>query len=425
MTAPLRLPRDPGAGEIARRIRRRETTVLAVVEDHLARLASARDAIGGVAWTDDDAVLAAARASDRALADNGTAIGPLHGVPITVKDWIDVAGFPCAGESARYRDRRPAEDATVVARLRAAGAIVIAKTAAGDHNELYGITRNPHDPERSPGASSSGEGALVAAGASPLGIGSDSGGSVRLPAAWCGIAGLKPSAGRVPNTGHFPRIGALHDGRTQIGPLARCVDDLALALGVIAGFDGLDPGVVDVPLGSVGEIDISRLRIASFTHDGPGQPSAAVALEVERAVDALTNAGATVVETVVPAHLDEAFDITQRYWRRRELSGAQADDLLWDWDRFRRRQLVDASKVDLVVCPVTSDVASLVSPRPSDYVFMLPASLTGAPAATVPTVFDGALPIAIQLIGRRWEDATVLAAARTIEQAVDDRNVPA
>jgi Asp-tRNA(Asn)/Glu-tRNA(Gln) amidotransferase A subunit family amidase len=189
MTAPPRLPSEPGAGEIARRIRWRETSVVAVVEDHLARLASARDAIGGVAWSDDGAVLAAARVSDRVLADNGTAIGPLHGVPITVKDWIDVAGFPCAGESARHRDRRPTEDATVVARLRAAGAIVIAKTAARDRSDIYGITRNPHDPARSPGATSSGEGALVGAGASPLGIGSDSGGSVRLPAAWCGIAG--------------------------------------------------------------------------------------------------------------------------------------------------------------------------------------------------------------------------------------------
>src|SRR5205085_3837020 len=155
----------------------------------------------------------------------------------------------------------PRDDATVVARLRAAGAIVIAKTAAGDRNEVYGVTRNPHDPTRSPGATSSGEAALVAGGASPLGIGSDSGGSIRLPAAWCGVAGLKPTAGRVPNSGHFPRIGAVHDGRTQIGPMARHVDDLALALDVIAGFDGLDPGVVDIPLGSLADVALSRLRV--------------------------------------------------------------------------------------------------------------------------------------------------------------------
>ncbi len=418
MTAPLDVPRADSAGAIARRIRARETTVTEVIEDHLARLASARAAIGGIAWSDDTAVLDAARTADLALADRSAAIGPLHGVPITVKDWIDVAGFPCAGESARDRDRRPTEDATVVARLRAAGAIVIAKTAAGDRSELYGVTRNPYDHARSPGASSSGEGALVGSGASPLGIGSDSGGSIRLPAAWCGITGLKPTAGRVPNTGHFPRIGALHDGRTQIGPLARCVDDLELTIGLLVGSDGFDPGVIDVPLGSTAEIDVSRLRIASFTHDGPGQPTAAVAHQVERAVDALASAGAKIVDAAVPPHLADAFDITQRYWGRRELSGPEADDLLWDWDRFRRRQLVFAATVDLVVCPVTSDVAAPGSPQGADYVFMLPASLTGAPAATVPTGFDGPLPIAAQLVGRKWEDATVLAAARVVEQAL-------
>jgi len=406
-----------GAGAIARRIRARETTVIEVIEDHLARLASARESIGGVAWTDDDAVLEAAHAADRALAERSSTIGPLHGVPITVKDWIDVAGFPCAGESARHRDRWPRDDATVVARLRAAGAIVMAKTAAGDRNEIYGVTRNPHDPTRSPGASSSGEAALVAAGVSPLGIGSDSGGSIRLPAAWCGVAGLKPTAGRVPNTGHFPRVGALHDGRTQIGPLARHVDDLELALGVIAGFDGLDPGVVAVPLGSAHEVALSGLRVAWFTHDGPGQPTAAVTGQVEVAVAALARAGATILDDAVPPHLADALDITLRYWRRRELSGPEADDLLWDWDRFRRRQLVNTSTVDLVVAPATSDVASSESPQYADYVFTLSPSLTGAPAVTVPTGFDGPLPIAVQLIGRKWADATVLAAARVVEAA--------
>jgi amidase len=222
----------------------------------------------------------------------------------------------------------------------------------------------------------------------------------------------------VPNTGHFPRIGALHDGRTQIGPLARRVSDLALALDVIAGPDGFDPGVVGVPLGSPADADVARLRVAWFTHDGPGQPSAAVAAEVERAVSALASAGATILDGAVPPHLADAFDITQRYWTRRARSGPEADDLLWDWDRFRRRQLVFSSTVDLVVCPATPDVASRVSPVGGDYVFMLPASLTGAPAVTVPTAFDGALPIGIQLVGRKWEDATVLAAAGVIERAV-------
>jgi amidase len=413
----LAVGRADGPRAIAGRVRRREVTVCAVVEDHLDRLEAARRTIGGVAWLDTDRVLDGARAADEALTHAETHIGPLHGVPVTVKDWIDVEGFPCAGGDVRQRDRRPTDDATVAARLRAAGAIVVAKTAAGDRSDVYGVTRNPYDHARSPGASSSGEAALISAGASPLGIGSDSGGSIRLPAAWCGVAGFKPSAGRVPNTGHFPRIGALHDGRTQIGPLARNVDDLALALEVIAGFDGLDPGVIAMPLGSVGDIAAAGLRVAWFIDDDPGHAGDAVAQHVELAVAALGAAGATIVDAAVPAHLAEALDITERYWRRRLLTGPEADDLLRDWDRFRRRQLRFSETVDLVVSPATRDVASLEPPEGIDYVYTLPASLTGAPAATIPTGFDGSLPIGVQLVGRRWHDATVLAAARVIEAA--------
>jgi Asp-tRNA(Asn)/Glu-tRNA(Gln) amidotransferase A subunit family amidase len=139
---------------------------------------------------------------------------------------------------------------------------------------------------------------------------------------------------------------------------------------------------------------------------------------VELAVRALAGAGATVVADAVPAQLAEALDITKRYWDRRQLSGPEADDLLWDWDRFRRRQLEFAQTVDIVVSPATLDVAPLVGQQIPGDVYTLPASLTGAPAATVPTGLDGTLPIGIQLIGRRWHDATVLAAARVIETAV-------
>ncbi len=161
-----------------------------------------------------------------------------------------MAGFTCAGESPDHRDRRPSADATAVARLRRAGAVIVAKTVAWRAPSGDTVVRHPADPDRSPGGSSTGEAIAVASGASPLGVGSDSGGSIRLPAAWCGACGLKPTAGRVPGTGHFPRVGALSDGRTQIGPLARSVDDLGLVLGIIAGPDWRDAGVVQAPLGA-------------------------------------------------------------------------------------------------------------------------------------------------------------------------------
>jgi len=150
-----------------------------------------------------------------------------------VKDWIDVEGFPRAGETTD-RDRRPDADASVVRRLRAAGAVVVTKTRP------WGRVAHPRDPACTVGGSSSGEAALVAAGASVLGIGSDSGGSIRLPAAWAGVCGLRPTAVRVPTTGHYPRVGPRGDGRTQIGPLAASVDGLEQALSVMAGPDGRD-----------------------------------------------------------------------------------------------------------------------------------------------------------------------------------------
>ena len=219
-----------------------------------------RATFGGVAALAPERSLAAARESDARLAA-GTARA-LEGVPITVKDWIDVAGWPVGGHPVDP-DRRPDRDATAVARLRAEGAVVVAISAAHADNTVHGATRNPHDATRAPGGSSSGAAALVAAGVTSLALGSDSGGSIRLPAAWCGVPGLKPSFGRVPLTGHIPRAAALSDGRTVIGPIAATVDDLALTLGIIAGPDGLDAGVAPVPLLDDGTVDARTRRGSS------------------------------------------------------------------------------------------------------------------------------------------------------------------
>src|SRR6478735_56903 len=264
------------------RLRRGEDTALATVERQLELLRRANAVLDAVVAFEDDRALADAAALDRAFAERGP-VGPLHGLPVTVKDWIDVEGFPCAGETSD-RDRRPGVDATVVRRLRAAGAVVVAKT------RVWGRVAHPRDPARTVGGSSSGEAALVAAGASVLGVGSDSGGSIRLPAAWAGVCGLRPTAGRVPTTGHFPRVGPRSDGRTQIGPLAASVDGLELALSVLAGPDGRDAGAAPVP--SSRGVDLRGLRVAAAFGEGEWQPSARVAAAVERAADVLVAAGA-------------------------------------------------------------------------------------------------------------------------------------
>jgi len=384
------------------------------VRSALVRLDAAAE-LGAVVARRDDAALAEA-----AEFDAGSRHAPLAGVLFTIKDWIDVVGMACEGESDHRTGRLPMRDATAVARLRAAGAIVIAKTQPGANHPIHGRCLHPLDRDRTPGGSSSGEAALIAVGASKLGLGSDSGGSIRLPAAWCGVAGLKPSFGLVPNTGHFPRVGAHSDGRTVIGPLALHVRDLISTLNVIAGPDGVDAGCVPVSLGDPSAVRPAGLRIALLEGDSSWRPAPSTLAAVHRAVDILTDLGALVIDVPLPTHLDESLDITQRYWRRGSLSGADADRQLTDWDRFASLFARAASHFDVVVGPVVADVAPLDRPLSGeDYVFTLPWSLTGWPAVSVPAGKDPetGMPLAVQVAAPRWNDHVVLAVANWLEEA--------
>ncbi len=398
---------------LAEALRAGECTAVDVASELLDRLERLAPVIGAVAATDRERTLCEAEAADRRLR-TGTARA-LEGVPFTVKDWIDVEGWPISGATGNDpgdRNRRPAIDATAVARLRAAGGVMLAVTQAMADNAAFGPTRNPHDATRAPGGSSSGTAAVVAAGGAPLGLGSDSGGSIRLPAAWCGIAGLKPTFGRVPLTGHFPRCGSLADGRTVIGPLATTVQDLALTLTIIAGPDNVDAGVVPVPLGRPDDVDIASLRVRCMGHDAT----------TAGALTALRRAGATIAAEPVADVRDEAMDLTRRYWTRAELTGPQNMQLLWDWDRFRRRMLAATADADIVLTPATQ------GPAPpwresidSDYQWMLPWSLTGAPVVVVPVSTNDRLPVGVQVVGRPWHDHVALAAARCVERAEGPR----
>ncbi len=363
--------------------------------------------LGAVVARDDQAAMAVAAELDRAGAP-----GPLHGMPLTVKDWIDVACLPCEGEMRERSGRLPARDATVVARLRAAGAVVVAKTQPGAHHPVHGQCHHPLDRDRSPGGSSSGEAALIGAGASVLGIGSDSGGSIRLPAAWCGVAGLKPSFGLVPDTGHFPRVGPRFDGRTVIGPMASHVDDLLVPLRVMAGPDGIDAGCVPVVIGDPATVEAFGIRVALIEGEGRWRPADSTLAAVRRAAGALVARGAVVVDDALPAHLDQSLEITQQYWGRRSLSGIDIDRHLFLWDRLVGRMTRAASTFDVVIGPVVADVAPLARPiTGEDYVFMLPYSLAGWPAVSVPVGNDHAtgMPLAVQVAAPRWNDHVALA----------------
>ena len=376
--------------------------------------------LGAVVDRDDDASLAAAAALEQTgrTGQTGQAAAWM-GRAVTVKDWIDVTGLVCEGENAERTGRRPERDATVVARLRGAGAIVIAKTQPGADHPIHGRCAHPLDEQRSPGGSSSGEAALIGAGASSLGLGSDSGGSIRLPAAWCGVFGFKPSNGLVPTTGHFPRVGGRHDGRTVIGPLARSSADLFETIRLIAGPDGVDPDCIPVPVGDPASVSFDGLRVAVVDGGAAWRPAPSTADAVQRAAAALEAIGAAVLDAPAPVDLDESLDITSRYWNRWSLSGSDADRQLRDWDRFSGRCTRGSSAFDVVLGPTVADVAPLVRPvTGTDYVFTLPWSLTGWPAVSIPAGTDEetGMPLAVQVAAPRWNDHVVLAVASLLER---------
>ena len=242
------------ASWMAAAIGSRRVSSLELVDACLARIERVNPAINAVVRLTSDARDRARQADDELA--QGHVRGPLHGVPFTLKDSLDTAGVVTTAGTVGWRERVPTEDATVVARLKAAGGILLGKTNTPEFtwsdetdNDVYGRTSNPYDLERTPGGSSGGAAAIVAAGGAPFDIGSDTGDSIRQPAHVCGIAGLKPTSGRVPRTGHWPGFEGLFQSFTQLGPLARRVEDLELLLPILAGPDGIDPHVAPVLLG--------------------------------------------------------------------------------------------------------------------------------------------------------------------------------
>ena len=400
-----------------------------MVEAHLRRIEEVDPRVNAVVQVDADRALARAREADAATA-RGEAAGPLHGVPFTVKDNLEAAGIPMAIGAPERTGVVPDRDATVVARMRAAGAILIGKTNCPTYgggietdNPVYGRTNNPYDLDRTPGGSSGGEAAAIAAGCSPCGLGTDSGASVRLPAHFCGLAALKPTSGRVPVTGvidDLGQIGALGDPRTQIGVLARSAADLALVLGAVAGPDGRDGGLAPVPLAQPG--DVRGLRVAVHTENGQHTPTPATAAAIAGAAAALRDAGATVEDAEPPRG---GHELTIDVWRSYgdEFSAEQLYALLRRWDGYRAEMLAWFSDHDLILCPVFPGPArphgDMNRPGEIDPTsFTTPYSLTGWPAATVRAGSSPeGLPIGVQLIAPPWREHVAIAAVLAVERA--------
>ena len=409
------------AGWLARKIAARELSSVEVVRAHLEHIHTVNPRLNAVVFATAESAIKEARAADRHN-KRRNALGSLHGVPFTAKDIFNTAGLPTTAGLRMLRSNIPDHDATVVARMRRAGAILIAKTnsppAGADEDSwspLRGGTRNPYDVNRSPGVTSSGEAAIIAAGGSPLGLGSDSGGSIRVPAHYCGVAALKPTAGLIPVTGGYGLTGGLSDPRSSVGPMARYVSDLLIALRVLAGPDGFDSGVVPVPVAKRTP-KLDGLRVAWYADDGLAKPSHAVATTVRAAARALAAAGCNVTEERPPS-LAEAYQVTLGYWGRKHMNHERMYER---WDAFRSGVLKFMSRFDLVLSPVAPDIAPLIRVKPvgdHQLSYTVPYSLTGNPCVVVRAgTSPENMPIGVQVVARNWNDAVALRAARAIER---------
>ncbi len=468
-----------GALELAARVGRREVSAVEVTRAHLERIQALEPRLGAFLAVHADRALGRARALDETLVA-GQPAPPLAGVPVAIKDALDLAGLPTTCGSRLLEGYRPPFSATAVERLEAAGAIVLGKTnmdefamGSSTENSAFRPTRNPWDLARVPGGSSGGSAAAVAAGLAPLALGSDTGGSVRQPAALCGVVGLKPTYGRVSRHG----LVAFASSLDQIGPLARDVGDVACACALVSGADARDATSADAPapdfrealLGDVRgcRVGVPRRLLTTGLEDGVGAA-------FEQALRDLADCGAALVDVELP-HASQAIatyyvvataeassnlarfdgvrygrrapagDLTATYGRTRDegfgaevkrrillgtfvLSTGYYDAYYLRAQRARtliRRDFEQAlASCDAIATPTSPTTAFRLGERVADPlqmyladVFTVPASLAGLPGLSLPCGFSAGLPVGLQLVGRAFDEATLVRLGAAYQRA--------
>lgn len=448
-------------GTLAAAIRQKRVSSLEVVEACLKRIEQVNSQINAMVYLTADRARAAAKAADASLA-RGKILGPLHGVPFSIKDSLDAAGVVSTAGTIGWAKRVPTKDATVVTRLRAAGGVLLGKTNTPEFtwsdetdNAVYGRTNNPYDLTRTPGGSSGGPVALVATGGSPFDVGSDTGNSIRMPAHYCGVAGLKATHGRIPKTGHAISYRGIMESWTQLGPIARTVDDLARLIPILSGIDDEDPYGMPVPLLDSRRVVMAGLRVVFFTDNGVQKPTAETAEVVRSAAMALQKAGARVEERL-PAGLNRANELWHEIagadggaWLKRllETAGTPNGGTVSGWfadakpvsaerltllveqlDEVRGQLRRMMESVDLIICPAMAFPAvkhggSNAAGYGDSY--NEPHNITGWPVAVVRggTSPEG-LPIGVQCVAKAWREDVALAAAKVIETALGGWKAP-
>lgn len=453
------------ANRLARAVRDRDLGSVELLEVFLERIERFNPTVNAVVTLDVDRARSAARAAEEALV-NGDPVGPLHGLPITVKDAIEVGGVRSTGGAVELRDHVPTADAPAVARLRAAGAIIVGKTNcprwSGDvetHNELFGTTNNPWALDRTPGGSSGGPAAAVAAGLTSFELGTDIGGSIRSPSHFCGVFGLKPSFGVVPQRGYLDHVGG---GTTDadinvFGPLARSADDLDLLLGVLAGPEPERALAWRLELPPPRRTGLADLRIGVWLDD-PASPVDRECLALLRqAVDRLADAGAHIDEArpdidpvgqfevfadmvlaagswslagtadTLPDEAEGIVGTSHLGWLRREVERAALRARWAEWfDRY-----------DLLLCPVAGCAAFPHDQRGELWERSLRIDgvdrdlyevltfwtgligIIGLPAAVAPIGYTAAgLPVGMQVVAGHLRDPEAVHGARLIDETL-------
>jgi len=459
------------ATELASLIRQKQLSPVEVVDAYLQRIEEVNPALNAFACINAGSARAQARQAERAVMQ-GEHSQPLLGVPVTIKSCIDVQGMLCEAGSRLRSGYVAQEDAPLVSRLKDAGAIVVGNTTVPEmllayhtENALHGRTNNPWGLDRTPGGSSGGEAAAIAACMSAGGIGSDGGGSIRVPAHFSGICGLKPTPGRIPGTGHYPPCAGPFSLIGVVGPMARTVSDLKLLFEVTAGYDIGDPCSVPLPLQPLYKGEAQKLRIGYYEDDGFSSPTPETRSAVRAAAHALKNAGfqvapfcpdglerarelwtaifvdgiGMVTEPAVEGHEDKLSNNTREFLAlaadRPPLTGDRLMNTLLERDQVRRHVLSQMEEFPILLSPVCSipafrhEDAGWGPQHPADYLRTMSYcqyfNLLGNPAAVAPVgKSPEGLPIGVQIIGRPFREEEVLAVAAVIEEQFGWREPP-
>jgi amidase len=451
------------AVQMAEQIRSKKISPVDLVQAHLKKIEKLNPVLNAFVQVDGEGALRQAHAAETAVS-RGTNLGPLHGVPISIKSAIEVRGFRCEAGTKLRQGTVVSQDAPLVSRLRDAGAIILGTTNTPEllmawetDNLLYGRTNNPWDLSRTPGGSSGGEAAAIASGMSAGGVGSDGGGSIRVPAHFSGICGLKPTPGRIPATGHFPNSVGPFALTGVVGPMARTVQDLKLLFEVMQGPDIGDPSTAPVPVCWPDRDELKKIRIGYFEDDGRTPGTAETRAAVRKAADSLRRAGFRV-EPFRPEGLELA---RQLWWKFFGIAGGMllgpmtkghdedlspilkqfstwvaaepshtGESLLDTWiqrDVVRMQVFAQMRDYPVLLCPVASIPAFKHGERrwqiDGKTVEYLDAwsytewfNLLGTPAVAVPmSQSPEGLPIGVQITARPWEEELMLSVAAELE----------